>query len=140
MAEAKLVKDIMTSPVHSVTLSVTVKTAMQKMLDYEINALPVVDEEARLLGIVSTLDLVVLAGLDKLQCKLGEVPKELDIKKEVIRVYEDEQIKNALLKIAKHKFGRLAVVNQDNRCIGIVARTDLIRHFLDIEHGLTMGS
>lgn len=127
----------MTAPVHTLTLSVTVKTAILIMLDHEINAMPVVDEQAHLLGMASSLDLVILAGLDMLDLKLGEVPLELKLNKTVLTVRQDELIKTALLKIARHKVGRLVVLDQSNRCAGIVSRTDLMKYFVDTQHGLT---
>lgn len=107
------------------------------MLDYKINAMPVVDEQGHLMGMASSLDLVILAGLDMLDVKLGEVPRELKVNKAVITVREDELIKNALLKIARHKVGRLVVLDQDNRCRGIVSRTDLMKYFIHSLHGFT---
>lgn len=52
------VSDIMSSPVISVEPQAWVSKAAELMLEYEISALPVVDEQQRLVGIITSTDLL----------------------------------------------------------------------------------
>jgi CBS-domain-containing membrane protein len=63
------VKSIMTREVHAISSSTTALLAVEQMLMSKHNALPVVDDERRLLGIVTSTDFLELArralsGLD----------------------------------------------------------------------------
>src|SRR6266540_3847970 len=53
-------RDIMTSPVVTVTPDTSVKDAAAALVEHGINAVPVVDDGRRLVGIVSEADLLRL--------------------------------------------------------------------------------
>jgi CBS domain-containing protein len=55
------VKDVMTSDVESVLLHASASEAIEKLLDRRFGALPVVDEQGELVGIVSECDFLRLA-------------------------------------------------------------------------------
>ena len=53
-----MVKDVMTTDVHTVTEETTVAAAGQLFLDYKLGCLPVVDTDHRVVGIVTVTDLL----------------------------------------------------------------------------------
>jgi CBS domain-containing protein len=53
-----LVREVMTSPVVTVPLDWTVKQAVHLLYERDITAAPVLDDEGRLIGIVSEMDLL----------------------------------------------------------------------------------
>lgn len=55
---AMLVKEVMTDHPHSIAENTTVEEAMKILLKSEFHALPVVDEERHLVGIVTSNDLM----------------------------------------------------------------------------------
>ncbi len=61
-ALAKKVKDIMTSPAITVFSDTGIKEAANKLVEFGINSLPVVDKNGGLIGIISTGDIVNNTG------------------------------------------------------------------------------
>ncbi|MCL4542496.1 MAG: CBS domain-containing protein [Deltaproteobacteria bacterium] len=59
---AKMAKDIMTSPAITVPLGSDIKDAANKLLEMRINNLPVVSNDNKLAGIISTSDIVNSIG------------------------------------------------------------------------------
>jgi CBS domain-containing protein len=132
--------EIMTVPVITCTPDTTIEEAARILLEKNIHCLPVVDRENKLVGIVTESDLIfqfsaVPAGgslLDLLMRKKlpksGHTIGEIMVKK-VTTVHPGDPIQNAIQLIIKHGYGRIPVVDGDNRVVGIVARKDIL-HFL----------
>jgi len=55
-------KDIMSRDVETVSPRTSVREVVEKLLDHKFGCLPVVDDDARLVGIITDSDLVRLAG------------------------------------------------------------------------------
>ncbi len=53
-----LVKDIMQTPVHSISPDASLKEAADLIIKHRIGALPVVDKEGKLIGILSYVDIL----------------------------------------------------------------------------------
>ena len=53
------VADLMHKPVHSILPDATVEEALVTLADYHISALPVVDSKGRMIGVISSTDLIV---------------------------------------------------------------------------------
>ncbi|NHM27217.1 CBS domain-containing protein [Desulfofundulus sp. TPOSR] len=132
--------EIMTVPVITCTPDTTIEEAARILLEKNIHCLPVVDRENKLVGIVTESDLIfqfsaVPAGgslLDLLMRKKlpksGHTIGEIMVKK-VTTVHPGDPIQKAIQLIIKHGYGRIPVVDGDNRVVGIVARKDIL-HFL----------
>ena len=56
----KLALDLMSSPVVTIRLGETVGRAAEVMLEHNISALPVLDDDRKLVGIISRHDLLKL--------------------------------------------------------------------------------
>ncbi len=142
-------KDIMTKNVVVVGEEDEIKKAADIFLEYKINAIPVVDENKKLTGIVSETDLVyqdtnlhiptVFTIFDSI-FYLGSskhfkddvqkitATKIKDImNKNVFFVKEDEDIFNIATVMADKKFYSIPVVNNGMEIIGIVSRYDIIK-------------
>jgi len=116
--------------------------------DHHISAAPVVDEEGRLLGLVSEGDLIrhlgnehakrrawwleILAEGEDLAGDFLDYLKEENrtagdvMKREVVTVNEDTPIADIVDLFAKHAIKRVPVV-REGKLVGIVARADIIR-------------
>ncbi|SDE71595.1 CBS domain-containing protein [Thermus arciformis] len=57
-ARATRVEEIMTAPVHAVGPEAPLRQALEVMLAYDINRVPVVDEEGKPLGVLARFDLL----------------------------------------------------------------------------------
>jgi CBS domain-containing protein len=120
------------------------------LAEHRISGLPVVDEDERVIGVISETDLMVrqaetpdpgrhkrrfrLAGLNRgarrqaakaharTAGQLMTVPP--------VTVYAGNTIAEAARTMAQHRVERLPVVDEEDRVVGIVTRRDLIQVFL----------
>lgn len=147
-----IVSDVMTRTVVSVRASAPFKDVVRLMHDYRVSALPVVDEEDRLVGIVSEGDLILkedpeLEGATHLfqsrqhrherEKAAGVVASEL-MTAPVVTVPPDAPLGDAARLMHRKGVKRLPVVDDAGRIHGILSRSDLLKVFLrddaDIEH------
>ena len=127
-----LIKDIMTSHVVSVSLNQTVENVLQLAKKHNVTGFPVIDIDRRVLGVVSTLDLITEMAVGKMQFKLGELPLVIKVEKDVIKLRPDTPVKEALKAIIKSHVGRIIITDENNRLCGIVSRKDLVNFFIDV--------
>jgi len=105
-----------------VTLSHTSKVADAKkmMKEYRIGGIPVVDNEGKLIGIVTNRDLRFIKdntlSVDDVMTKEG-----LIVTKENTSLAQAEDI------LQKHKIEKLPVVNEDNVLVGLITYRDIIK-------------
>lgn len=141
------VKDIMSFPVITADEEETLRDVAIKMLENKIGALPVVDEEGKLVGFLSETDFTAkkhnipfsrmtepkLFGRWMRKDEIENMYKEartIEVKeimsKPVICVEEDDKIEELIKKIMKYNFHRVPVV-KDGKPVGIVSRRDLLK-------------
>jgi len=105
-----------------VTLSHSSKVADAKkmMKEYRIGGIPVVDNEGKLIGIVTNRDLRFIKdntlSVDDVMTKEG-----LIVTKENTSLAQAEDI------LQKHKIEKLPVVNEDNVLVGLITYRDIIK-------------
>jgi CBS domain-containing protein len=116
-------RDIMTSPVVTVTPETTLKDVAALLVERGINAVPVVDAGGRLCGIVSEADLLALetAAREDPPHTAREVMNQ-----SVYTLAEDTDAAAAARMMLRHRLKSVPVVAGD-RVVGIVARRDLLR-------------
>ena len=127
-----LVKDIMTSPALGVTLNHTVSYVLRLAKKKNVSGFPVIDADQKVIGVVSTLDLITHVAIGKLNLKLGELPLAIKVEKEVFKLTPDTSAKDALLYLIKKKVGRIIITDDQGKLCGIVSRKDLINYFIEI--------
>ncbi|OUR64264.1 hypothetical protein A9Q79_07435 [Methylophaga sp. 42_25_T18] len=126
------VQDIMTSPVLSVKLSETVSQVLKLAKKKNVTGFPIVDDKNKVIGIVSTLDLITLMAVGKQHLKLGELPLAIKVDKEVLTLSPSSTTKEAIKVLIKNRVGRIIVIDKENKPCGIVTRKDLVNYFIDI--------
>ncbi len=134
------VHEIMTKKVIKVAPENTIKDALMKLKKKNISGLPVVNEEGKVVGLVTEADILKFLGGDiidlieknGLKKKLNEKVLKV-MKKKVITCKENEEIKEVIKKMNKHKINRIVVVNEENKVIGIVAREDILKALVLME-------
>ena len=139
MTDARTVQDIMSVDPITVYTDTALDEALSVMLSNNIRRLPVVDEENRLVGIVSDRDLRLAADSPFLQETPDEVVNNLShhTVSEIMRtalhtVEEDEPIVEAAKLMRVARVGGLPVVDERERLVGIITRTDLVDHLIRI--------
>ena len=116
------IKDIMTKEVISVTPQTPVKNIIEILAVKRITGLPVVDENKKLLGIISELDLI---GLLLENCDIDGKTAENFITKDVVSFSINDTIDKLCQYLLNKPFRRVPIV--DNGClVGIVSRADII--------------
>ena len=126
-----LIKDIMTSSVLSVTLNSPVSHVLLLAKEKNVTGFPVVDIDNKVIGIVSTLDLITEVAVGKLHVQLGELPLVIKVEKDIIKLSPDTLLKEALLSVIKNRVGRIIITDDNDKLCGIVSRKDLINFFID---------
>lgn len=136
----KTVGDLMTTSVLAARDDAGYKELAAFMRDHHVSAVPVVDGGHRVLGVVSTADLLLkLADPDPEEGYTGEpfrerlarikstgtTAREL-MTSPAVTVTADTAPREAAGLMRRHGFRRLPVVDGDGRLVGLVGRSDLL--------------
>jgi CBS domain-containing protein len=122
-------RDIMTSPVVTVTPDTSLKDVAALLVERAINAVPVVDAGDRLCGIVSEADLLALEAAAPAASGARTVAPHTArevMSQSVYTLAEDTDAAAAARMMLRHGLKSVPVVAGD-RVVGIVARRDLLR-------------
>jgi CBS domain-containing protein len=140
-----VVRDVMVQSVVTVTADCGYKQIVDTLADNKVSAVPVVNEDGRVIGVVSEADLlhkVEFNGAD-LHARLfdrrrtreakdkaaGETAMEL-MTRPAITIDRRASLLEAARVMERHNVKRLPVVDNAGRLIGIIARRDLLRPYL----------
>ena len=123
----KKVKEIMTTDVITTTSDIDVVYAFEKLMEYKISSLPVVEDDT-LLGIITATDVGHNLILDKYE--LGTSVAEIMIKS-VVTISPDDTLETAI-KAMKDSIPSSGIINQlpvveDGKLIGIISDGDIIQ-------------
>lgn len=115
-----LVREIMSTSVHTLGLNISVRDAARLMQRYGHEGFPVV-EEGRLVGILTRRD------MDRaLHHRLGDMPVRGFLHTGLAAVRPDDAVDEVQRVMVEHDLGQVPVVDQ-GRFVGLVTRTDLIK-------------
>jgi len=118
--------DLMSRNVFMVYPEDRVGYAARLMRDYDCGALPVVDQEGRLMGILTDRDI-----------SLRLVANEADTHNTVVAdfmtdgayaCHADDPIRECMRQMSRHQVRRLPIIDDWGHVIGIVSQGDLARH------------
>jgi uncharacterized protein (DUF39 family) len=109
-----LVKDVMVKNVATIKAGFSVDDAAKKIIKDKFNHLPVVDDEGRLIGIVTAWDVSKAVALSKRE-RLEPV-----MTKGVITVQPDDPVDLAARLLEKHNISALPVIDKEKKVIGII--------------------
>jgi CBS domain-containing protein len=128
----RLARDVMVPKVLMVHVDDSLMEAVFLMADRHVRHLPVVDQDGRLVGILSERDLRALLGVPSAhsfwpahaigQKLVGEV-----MHPSVIIGAPDESWSQLVARMIVHDIGAVPIVDTDRRPIGIVSYVDLLR-------------
>lgn len=140
----RTVADAMTKRVVAVNAFAPFKEIVRKMQEFRVSAVPVVDEDDRIMGIVSEGDLILkedpelegsahlFEGIHRRQDRskaAGLVASQL-MTVPVLTIRPDASLGEAARLMHRKAVKRLPVVDEDGRVQGIVSRADLLKVFL----------
>jgi acetoin utilization protein AcuB len=132
-----LVKDRMTSDPLTITTDTSLKDALELIRSKPFRHLPVLDENDKLVGIVTEKSLVYAAPTPTTTLSVFEVDYILSrtkvgqiIQGPVITVGPDLPIEEAARVMVDHRIGCLPIV-EDDKLLGIISDTDIFRVFVE---------
>lgn len=144
------VSDVMTTKVIAVTASTGFKDIAAAMERWKVTAVPVVEGEGRVVGVVSEADLLPKEefhehrpGLIEQMHRLGDTAKAGSTRAEdlmttpAVTIRPDATLPRAARLMAGRHIKRLPVVDADGTRMGIVSRADLLKVFLRTDEDLT---
>jgi CBS domain-containing protein len=136
------VKDVMTTDVVSVRVTVEYKDIVSVLRGLHVSALPVLDEAGHLVGVVSEADLLLkevgqeaLGGYLISSGRRGERAKAAAVTAAelmttpAVTIGPDDSLAHAARLMHDRHVKRLPVVDQAGRLVGIVSRVDLLSVF-----------
>jgi CBS-domain-containing membrane protein len=130
-----LVRDVMTPDPITVAPSAEIKAAMTKLAFAGITAMPVVDDERHLCGIVSEADLIGHVADDPraherpIAMRPVIAPHTVDdvYTRSPVAVGPQDDVTAVVDVMAAKGFKSLPVVDHEHRLVGIVSRSDVLR-------------
>jgi len=119
------VENIMTPDVQFCHPHDRLTCAAEKMWEYDIGCLPVVDENDHAIGMITDRDICMAAYTQGRL--LSEIPVAIAMSKELFACRSNDSIAYAEDALRSHQVRRLPVLNQDRKLVGIVTLNDIIR-------------
>ncbi|MFJ5833697.1 CBS domain-containing protein [Streptomyces sp. NPDC093089] len=111
---------LMTGQVVSAAPAASFKDVAKLLVEHDITGVPVVDEDDRVLGVVSESDL--LAHRERTVRELMTAP--------AVTVHAEQSVADAARLMVRRGVERLPVIDEEERLVGIVTRRDLLCVFL----------
>jgi CBS domain-containing membrane protein len=136
------VRDVMTKNVFKVKADAELNEVTNLLSEHRISGLPVVDENDRVIGVITEADVLSMAGLRKehafkdiIRHILGEPlsrPKESRRLRDVmsspaITIGPEADIREVALTLDEKRITSLPVVDEQGRLIGVISRADIVR-------------
>ena len=139
------VKDVMSTHVIAVRQSAAYKEMAAMLHEQRISAFPVLDDDDKVIGVVSEADLLTKEALDggydgmpgmitgllrrKEQGKARGITAADLMTRPAVTISADAAVENAARLMYKSKIERLPVVDADGRLTGIITRADVLSVF-----------
>jgi CBS domain-containing protein len=139
----RVVSDVMTHTVVAIGRDAKFKEIVRTLMQWRVSAMPVLEGEGRVVGVVSEADLLPkeefrdsdpdrytqLRRLSDL-AKAGAVTADELMSSPAVTVQANVPLAEAAAKMAHRKIKRLPVTDAHGRLEGIVSRSDLLKVFL----------
>lgn len=116
------VKELMTKDVKTCTEDTDLATVVKIMWDADCGIVPVVDDQRRVIGVITDRDICVAAAtrsLDPASIRVREA-----MSRNIATCSEDADPKSALETLKERRVRRLPVVDRLNRLVGILSVND----------------
>ncbi|GMR24222.1 MAG: CBS domain-containing protein [Acidobacteriota bacterium] len=122
------VQDLMTTGVGTCRVDDSAEQGAHIMWDQDCGAIPVVDQDSRVLGMVTDRDLCMAAFTQGRP--LGDVRIESAMSKELWICHPGDDVEAAEAVMKSHRIRRLPVIDEREQLVGILSLCDLAREAL----------
>jgi len=125
---------------HPMTVSpnTAVEQALKRMRDEKVRRFPVVDDDGKLVGIVSDKDLLYAApspatslSIYELHYLYSRITISQVMTRDVVTVQEDDPIEEAARVMVDNKIGGLPVM-REGKLVGIITETDIFKTLMEM--------
>lgn len=145
-----LVKDWMTADVIALTQDRSMMKASKIMKDKKISRIPIVDDENRVVGIVTDRDVkeaspskATTLDMHELYYLLSEIKLKDIMTRKPKSLHENDTIEMAAALFKNNKFGGMPVVDDEDKLVGVITDTDIFNVLVSItgvmEGGVSIG-
>ena len=127
------IQDIMSRPVIVCGRNDTLNAAARLMWEHDCGVVPVVDDDGRIAGIVTDRDICMAAYTQGRI--LGEIPVAVAMSGRVLSCRADDSLESAERVMSDNQVRRLPVLDKEDRPVGLVSYSDVVRHASTMAHG-----
>ena len=124
--------DVMTRGVATVHPDDSIQYAARMMGDCDCGAIPVVDWQGRMVGMLTDRDITIRLVAN------GENPERARVSDcmtdETFACHVDDPLENCMRTMSRHQVRRLPIVDDRDRVVGIVSQADIAQHAAE-NHG-----
>ncbi|HRA68686.1 MAG TPA: CBS domain-containing protein, partial [Caldilinea sp.] len=125
-------REIMSTPVFSVQTDEPVRTAVERMVKHNLKRLPVVNEDERLMGMVSRIDIFRMVASHRNEASDDDAPRTGRTVTELMytdapTVYVSAPLEEIVRALEMSGRRRVVVVDDDRHVLGIITDGDLLR-------------
>jgi len=119
------IKDVMTSNVRTCFMSDNLATAAQLMWDHDCGCVPVLSEDARLVGMLTDRDICMASYFQGVP--LSGIQVSTVMSRQLIVCSSDDDLSAAERIMREKKVRRLPVLNKQGRLVGLLSISDIAR-------------
>jgi CBS domain-containing protein len=118
-----ILQEVLTADVKACRPDTDLAAAAKMMWDGDCGVVPVVNEERRIVGMITDRDICIAAATRA--TAPSNIPASQVMSTEVHTCRPDDDVRAALKTMKEHRVRRLPVVDQQQRLVGIVSLNDL---------------
>lgn len=138
-----IVEEIMRTEVVTLTENDSIAKAIKLMNEKKIRHLPIIDENQRLIGLVTDRDIrdatpSILFDTEKYK-ELLQNPLKMIMKTDIITGYPLDFVEEVSAILYEHRIGCIPILKED-KLVGIVTETDLLRTLVELTGAHQPGS
>jgi|SRR3990172_275342 len=119
------VKELMVREVKACFPYDTLNAAAKSMWDYDCGCVPVVDEQSRVVGMITDRDISMAAYIQGTSLTGSQVASAMA--EQVFSCHPEDDVNTAENIMREHKVRRLPVVDADGHLVGLISLNDIVR-------------
>jgi len=117
------IKELMSHPVVTCPQRTTLDDAARLMWEYDCGIIPVVDDDGRLVGVVTDRD-ICMAGYTQGRV-LREIPVVSAMASQVVAAHANDSVESVEALMRVDRVRRIPIVDSERRPVGIASMNDL---------------